>query len=95
MTPLIPKYIKVYECLCVAYHPDFAEEICYQVPTETWNVYENSVSTEARVDLYNATLDKYKDEAETAALQNIRKEVREESKSEVIVDCRGELTIKL
>ena len=63
------KFIKAHDCLCVNCNPDFIDEVYEQAHMEAQAAYEMSVSGEAKQQLYDAAIKKYKGEAESLAVR--------------------------
>lgn len=86
LTPLMLRPIKAHKCLCPDCSPEYAEDTQDQARKEARTIYERSVATEARVELYEAAVSKYKEDANALALDNIREEVKSGVRKEVIAD---------
>ena len=75
---LMLRQIKAHECLCIEYNPCFHKDLHNRMYHTIETEYANSVSVQARLDIYNAVIEKYKGEAEFKARENVREELKQE-----------------
>ena len=62
-----------------------------QAQAEAEKFLEHAITTEARLDLYNAAVKRYKEEVDAAALEKIQDEMRDQIRKEVVAEYQGEL----
>lgn len=72
------KQIKAHECLCEKCEPDYVDHVFDQARITAQEDYEKSIASKVKVDLYDAAVAKYKEEAESIAMKDVRRELKEE-----------------
>ena len=78
---LIPRSLAVDHCY---FHPTLQE-------ADAEKFFEQSVTEEARLNLYDSAVKRYKDEIDSAALGRIQDEMREQVRQEVVAEYEGEM----
>ena len=92
----VPIYcVKAHRCLCSFCSPDFLDTLTETARLEARADYEESINTDAKIQLYKEALKRHRGVVEEAARQKIREEIKAEITKEVEIKYQGDLRVKL
>lgn len=95
LTPLMLKYVKAHECLCVSCHLELADNMSEQARIDAQTDYEESVSDRTKLELYESVMERFKGEAEALAREHMRDELRKGGRKEVVEEYESGLVADL
>lgn len=84
LTPLMVRQAGAHQCACPKCKPGFVEAIVNRAEAEAGVAYERKVTMDAQVDIYQAAVEKYRDEAEKAAFEEVQRDLKAEVEKEVV-----------